>query len=46
MADPDDLRSAVERLEQRGVGIIVIVRVFGMTTCFRHSVERLIGDGH
>ena len=43
MADPDDLRSAVKRLENRGVGVIVIVRVFGMRTSFRHSVERLIG---
>jgi len=43
MADSDDLRSAVKRLEDRGVGIITIVRVFGMRTSFRHSVERLIG---
>ena len=43
MADPDDLTKAVKRLEDRGVGVIVIVRVFGMRTSFRHSVERLIG---
>lgn len=44
MADPDDLRQAVKRLEQRGAGIIVIVRVFGMQTSFRHAIERLIGQ--
>ena len=43
MADSDDLSKAVKRLEDRGVGVIVIVRVFGMRTSFRHSVERLIG---
>jgi len=43
MADSEDLRKAVKRLEDRGVGVIVIVRVFGMRTSFRHSVERLIG---
>ncbi|HID81185.1 MAG TPA: hypothetical protein EYP51_02225, partial [Thiotrichales bacterium] len=43
MADPDDLRKAVKRLEKRGVGAIVIVRVFGMQTSFRHATERLIG---
>lgn len=43
MADPDDLSSAVKRLEDRDVGIVIIVRVFGMRTSFRHSVERLIG---
>lgn len=43
MADPEDLRSAVQRLEQRGVGVIVIVRVFGMRASFRHAIERLIG---
>lgn len=43
MADPQDLRAAVKRLEQRGVGVIVVVRVFGMRASFRHSIERLIG---
>ncbi len=43
MADADDLRQAVSRLENRGVGVIVVVRVFGMRASFRHSVERLIG---
>lgn len=43
MADSEDLRQAVERLEQRGVGVAVIVRVFGMRASFRHVTERLIG---
>lgn len=43
MADSDDLRQAVARLEKRGAGVIVIVRVFGMRASFRHSIERLIG---
>lgn len=43
MADPDDLRQAVARLEARGVGVIVVVRVFGMRASFRHATERLIG---
>ncbi len=43
MADAEDLRQSVASLEQRGVGVIVIVRVFGMRASFRHAVERLIG---
>ena len=43
MADPKDLRQAVQRLEKRGVGVVIIVRVFGMRSSFRHGIERLIG---
>jgi sirohydrochlorin ferrochelatase len=43
MGDPPSLRSAVKRLEERGVGAIVIVRVFGMESSFRNAVEQLIG---
>ncbi len=43
MADPVDLSEAVQRLEARGVGNIVILRVFGMKNSFEKGIERLIG---
>lgn len=44
MGDPPSLRTAVNRLEAKGVGAIVIVRVFGMASSFRRSTEHLTGQ--
>lgn len=43
MADPPTIEKAVRRLEARGAGVIVVVRVFGLRSSFRGVVERLIG---
>jgi sirohydrochlorin ferrochelatase len=43
MADPPTIEKAVRRLEARGAGVVVIVRVFGLRSSFRGVVERLIG---
>lgn len=43
MADPVVIERAVRRLEARGARFIVILRVFGLASSFRGSVERLIG---
>lgn len=43
MADPVVIERAVRRLEARGARVIVILRVFGLASSFRASVERLIG---
>lgn len=43
MADPVVIERAVRRLEARGARFIVILRVFGLASSFRASVERLIG---
>jgi hypothetical protein len=43
MADPVVIERAVRRLEARGARFIVILRVFGLASSFRTSVERLIG---
>ncbi len=43
MADPVVIERAVRRLETRGARFIVILRVFGLASSFRASVERLIG---
>ena len=43
MADPIVIERAVRRLEARGARFIVILRVFGLASSFRGSVERLIG---
>lgn len=43
MADPPVVERAVRRLEAQGVRAIVVVRVFGMASSFRGSVERMIG---
>lgn len=43
MADPVVFERAVRRLEARGARFIVVLRVFGLASSFRASVERLIG---
>jgi len=43
MADPSTLRTATDRLVQRGAEAVVLVRVFGMADSFRAGIERLIG---
>jgi sirohydrochlorin ferrochelatase len=43
MADPVVIERAVRRLEARGARFIVVLRVFGLASSFRASVERLIG---
>lgn len=43
MADPVVVERAVRQLEAQGVRAIVVVRVFGMASSFRGSVERMIG---
>ncbi|RMH39584.1 MAG: cobalamin biosynthesis protein CbiX [Deltaproteobacteria bacterium] len=43
MADQPIVERAIRRLEARGARGIVIVRVFGMASSFRATVERMIG---
>lgn len=43
MADQPLIERAVRRLERRGARAIVIVRVFGLASAFRESIERMIG---
>jgi hypothetical protein len=43
MADPIVVERAVRRLEARGARGIVVVRVFGLASSFRGSVERMLG---
>ena len=43
MADRDVMARAVNKLEERGARAIVVVRVFGLASSFRGSVERMIG---
>ncbi|MEX0915517.1 MAG: hypothetical protein WDZ60_06445, partial [Wenzhouxiangellaceae bacterium] len=46
MADPVTLRTATDRLVQRGAEAVVLVRVFGMAESFRAGIERLIGTDY
>lgn len=43
MADQPVVERAVRRLEERGASKVVIVRVFGLASSFRSSVEKMIG---
>lgn len=43
MADKPIVERAVRRLEDRGATKIVIVRVFGLASSFKSSVEKMIG---
>lgn len=44
MADAPVIARAVQRLDQRGVRAIIIVRIFGMQTSFQNDIEHLIGQ--
>lgn len=44
MADAPVIARAVQRLDQRGVRAIVIVRIFGMQSSFQSEIEHLIGQ--
>jgi sirohydrochlorin ferrochelatase len=43
MADPPLVERAIRRLEARGARGIVVVRVFGLESSFRASVEQMLG---
>lgn len=44
MADRNLMERALRDLEDRGVGAAVVVRIFGLASSFRGSVERMLGQ--
>ncbi len=43
MADRPVVESAIRRLERRGAAAIVVVRVFGLESSFKSTVDRMLG---